>query len=43
MDEFIACFIDYLNTDEHRGFKNEKCKEMWNKYDVNMNECESSC
>lgn len=38
MGEFLACFIDYL-TDEHRGFKNEKCKEMWDKYDNDMSEC----
>lgn len=43
MDEFIACFIDYLNTDEHRGFRNEKCKEMWNRYDNDLNECELFC
>lgn len=38
MDEFLARFIDYLNM-KHRGFKNEKCKEMWREYDDDMNEC----
>lgn len=39
MDKFLGCIADYLNGKEHRGFKNEKCKEMWKKYDENMSEC----
>lgn len=39
MDEFLACFIDFIKTDEHRGFRNEKCIEMWSKYDDNISEC----
>lgn len=39
MEDFLARFMEYLNTDEHRGFKNTKCKEIWSKYDDNLNEC----